>query len=135
MKNATDLLYTRAAAARIMNVSASKIVKFAVWDKVIFLQVKGHRCTFVSKKKFKLDFVESRQESGKNLEVDVNLFRPDQHLVYSKGNVYIVGKDMSCDCADFIAQSQAFGGRGCCKHGYAVLNYLGHNKLSDMIAA
>jgi hypothetical protein len=41
---------------------------------------------------------------------------------------------MYCTCDDFNNQLEFFG-RGCCKHGYAVLNSLGCQSLEHYLAA
>jgi predicted nucleic acid-binding Zn finger protein len=42
------------------------------------------------------------------------------------------GDGVFCACDDFNNQL-AFFGRGCCKHGYAVLGYLGLGSLADYL--
>jgi hypothetical protein len=132
-----SLFFSLASVSRISGVPAHLIDRFEVWEKVVFVVFqKGHgmRPRFLSKKSFYLSFVEDRKARSRSIVITPNAFA---HRVYTarnptNGHAYtvIMSDSVECQCADYRAQI-AFGGRGCCKHGYAVLSSLGFKSLSD----
>lgn len=138
MINKTNFIYSKSAAARILEVKPWKIVRFEIWAYVCFVQVKGQRPTFVSKKVFKQHFVDWRIQQGRSLcvaQVNQEHFRvvnPKKNTAYS---VYLFEDGLDCECEDYKNQIMIFNGKACCKHNYAVLAWLGHNRLQDYIAA
>lgn len=138
MINPTNFVYSRAAAARILDVKPWAIVRFEIWANVCFVQVRGQRPTFMSKKAFKRHFADWRIEQSKILcvaQVNPEHYRvvnPRKNTAYS---VFIDGNDFDCECHDYQNQIAIFSGnKACCKHAYAVLTYMGYNRLSDYIA-
>ncbi len=138
MINATNFVYSKAAAARILGVKAWAIARFEVWYKVCFVVVKGQRPTFMSKKAFREHFVEWRIQQSRSLCVaQVNrehyrVVNPKKSTAYS---VFVYEDGFDCECEDYKNQVLIFNGKACCKHNYAVLAWLGYNRLSDYIAA
>ncbi len=138
MINATNFVYSKAAAARILGVKVWAIARFEIWYKVCFVVVKGQRPTFISKKAFREHFVEWRIQQGRSLCVaQVNrehyrVVNPKKSTAYS---VFVYEDGFDCECEDYKNQVLIFNGRACCKHNYAVLTWLGYNRLSDYIAA
>lgn len=134
-----NFVYSRSSAARILGVESRDIVKFEVWWKVCFVQVRGCRPTFVSKKVFRQHFVDWRIERSRSLEV-IQFHREHFRVAnYKKGtaySVYLFEDGLDCTCHDYKNQILNFGGgRSCCKHIYAVLSYMGYNRLSDYVKA
>lgn len=139
MINSNNFVYSRAAVARILNVKHWAIARFEVWYKVCFIQVKGQRPTFISKKAFKQHFVDWRIEQSRSLcvaQVNEEYYRvlnPRKDTAYS---VFVHDDGFDCDCHDYRNQITIFGGgKACCKHAYGVLAWLGFNRLSDYLTA
>jgi hypothetical protein len=149
----TRRVYSKAAAARILDVPVYAIARFENWAYVCFVtvafwvriflpksrpQVKGQRPTFLGKKAFKQHFVDWRIQQGRSLctaQVNQEHFRvvnPRKNTAYS---VYLFEDGLDCECEDYRNQVLIFNGRACCKHNYAVLAWLGHNRLSDYVLA
>jgi hypothetical protein len=132
-----SLFFSLASVSRISGVPAHLISRFEIWEKVILVVFKkGHklRPRFLSKKSFYLSFVEDRQARSRSITVTKNAFADKVFTARNESNDHaytvIVSDVVDCQCADYRAQI-AFGGRGCCKHGYAVLRSLGFSSLSD----
>ncbi len=88
---------------------------------------------------FKAHFAEWRRAKSKGLKVTERLDCPNAYTVRNeyKESTYIVetrADGVFCECHDFSNQL-TFLGRGCCKHGYAVLNSLGFGSLYQYIQA
>jgi hypothetical protein len=153
MINKINFIYSKSAAARILDVKPHLIIRFEIWAYVCFVQVKGQRPTFISKKAFKQHFVDWRIQQGRSLctaQVNQEHFRvvnPRKNTAYS---VYLFEDGLDCECEDYKNQVLIFNGRACCKHtvgfrvgsfspetrpNYAVLAWLGHNRLSDYVLA
>ena len=132
-----SLFFNLASVARIASTGVDAIDRFEVWDHtvlVIFEKGRGLRPKFLSKKVFYSSFVEDRKARSRLIEITQN---PFANRVYTARNTtsnhsytVIVSDAIECQCADYRSQI-SFVGRGCCKHGYAVLNHLGFNSLSD----
>ncbi len=106
---------------------------------MIWVHARGQRPTFISKTELKAHFVERRKEEARSLEVTDWLRSPACYTVtnpQSRSKHQVMGhRDrLDCDCEDYRWQQQFFG-RGCCKHGYAVLQYLGFDSLRDYVAS
>ena len=131
-----NFVYSKAAAARILGVSVYAIARFEKWAYVCFVQVKGKRPTFISFNAFKAHFVEWRVEASKFLcvsKVNDSQYRvvnPKKNTAYS---VFVEADGLDCECKDYENQVAILKGRRCCKHGYAVLTWLGCDRLSDYL--
>lgn len=139
MATRSHLLYSAAAIRRMMGLKASVPVQLQEFFKVVWVWVKGQRPTFVSKADLKAHFVAHRQAAAQSLQVADWLRNPARYTVTNphSGSQYLVqerGDRLDCTCEDYYWQCQSFG-RGCCKHGYAVLQYLGFDSLREYMAA
>ncbi|MBD0334942.1 MAG: hypothetical protein ICV62_05600 [Cyanobacteria bacterium Co-bin13] len=133
MATRSTMLYSAAAVRRMLGLSPSTPVQLREFFKVIWVSVKGQRPTFISKAQLKSHFVKHRQAEAAQLQVTDWLRDPGQFTVtnpasQSRHLVSCRRDRLECDCEDYYWQRQTFG-RGCCKHGYAVLNYLGFESL------
>lgn len=139
MVTAFNILYSAAAVRRLLGLRSSAQVELKEFARVIWVWVKGQRPTFISKSVFKQHFAEWRKAQSKNLKVTERLDRPNTYTVrneYSE-TTYILetrSDGVFCTCDDFNNQLEFFG-RGCCKHGYAVLRHLGFGSLNEYITA
>ena len=138
MINRKNFLYSKAAAARLLGVKVNEIAKLEIWAYVCFVHVKGKRPTFISKKAFKQHFVDFRIENSKFLcvtqasSVWFRVVNPKKNTAYS---VWAFADGLDCECEDYKNQVMFFNGKACCKHCYAVLSWLGYNRLSHYISA
>lgn len=136
MVTAFSLVYS-AAAVRRMLATSFPVVRIEKWWKVCLVVFKGCRPRFMSRQAFLRHFVEWRKVQAQALQVTRHVGFSYIFAVrnVSKGSVYQVQTftgGLSCQCEDFQNQAQFFG-QACCKHGYAVLNYLGFDSLSGYI--
>jgi hypothetical protein len=130
------MLYTLTAASRILNTTFRNIKWVKTFWKVVNVCVKGSSPRFISKKLFWNAFVAFRQESAKSVQVKRIGERHFQAL--GKDDIYdleLIPNLITCTCVDFQNQMQQLNGKGCCKHGYAVLAQLGFSTLAEYIAA
>jgi len=137
MVTGMSILYSAAAVRRILGLSSSAKVQIQIFDLVVWVWVKGKRPTFISKKLFKSHFATWRQEQAKGLKLGNSWQGNFQVLNPKTERQYIVEARSSgvfCTCEDFNNQLD-FWGRGCCKHGYAVLNHLGFGSLGEFLTA
>ena len=135
-----NLFFNLASVARIAEAPIALIDRFEVWDHavlVIFEKGRGLRPKFLSKKAFYSSFVEDRKARSRLIEITPNPFADKIFTARNPANDHtytvIVGDSVECQCADYRSQI-SFVGRGCCKHGYAVLRSLGFSSLSDFQA-
>lgn len=132
------LIFSRAAVRRILNLGIYvNSIKVEVWASVVWVQVQHRRPFFMSKKAFTNHFREWRKASGQGLSVQWLPVPRAYGVRGSTGSRYLVrleGDQISCTCADYRQQHEAWG-RGCCKHGYAVLAQLGYGSLTEYQAA
>lgn len=136
MINATSLIYSKSAIARIEGVSPRDVVRFEVWAKVVFVIIRGRRPRFYSKKAFKQHFAAHRKQQAKELctsRVKNNWFRAINPKKGTAYDVYALQDAIDCTCEDYANQIR-FLKKGCCKHGYAVLLFeLGFTTLADYV--
>ncbi|NJN88919.1 MAG: metal-binding protein [Leptolyngbyaceae cyanobacterium SL_5_14] len=140
------MIYTIAAATQILNSKFTIATVISVTElksvvSVVYTRkgVRGKCCTFVSKQEFKEYFVTARQLRSKSYQVknvpggDYVVSGFENDTVRSQYLVSLEAFRIVCTCPDYREQNRLFKGRGCCKHGYAVLNHLGFSSLSDYI--
>lgn len=137
MVNESNILYSAAAVRRILGLSKSFSVKVREFANAVWVWVKGKRPTFMSKAVFKQHFVERRKQDSKSIRVQ----QRSSHLFVAfnpgKSTNYLLearADGVFCTCDDFNNQL-AFWSKGCCKHGYALLAYLGFMSLRDYLTA
>lgn len=139
MVSSKNLIYSIAAARRIFG-KALKVVRVERWLNCCLVVFENCRARFVSCKVFATHFAEWRKLAAAQLSVSPDPLR-GTFLVQnpSKGTGYLVhcfGRlGVGCECEDAENQLKFLGRRGCCKHGYAVLNHLGYSSLSAYMAA
>lgn len=131
------MVYSAAAVRRLLGLGPATPVQMQEFAQVIWVWVKGQRPTFISKKALKAHFVQHRQREAAQLRVSDWLRNPGQFTVTngisgSRHQVTTWRDRLECSCEDYHWQVQYFG-RGCCKHGYAVLQYLGFESLRDYL--
>jgi len=139
MVSRKNFIYSIAAARRILG-STFKIVRVERWFNVCLVVFSGCRARFMSCKAFTAHFVAWRKAQARALTVAptsnpnaYNVANPKKGTSY---RVFAFGKSgVACSCEDAGNQLKLLGRRGCCKHGYAVLSYLGYASLSDYITA
>jgi hypothetical protein len=135
--NRQQLLYSTAATRRILNLPDNVPVRVQEFHRVIWVWVSGRRPTFISKAIYHQHFVDFRRQTAKPLLAyhpsgdwqDWTVINPDKGTSY---RVKTCGDKITCTCEDYHNQVH-FLGRGCCKHGYAVLATLGFSSLRDFL--
>lgn len=126
-----QLLFNVSSTRRILGLAPSTQVKIQVWDKVIWVWVKGQRPTFVSKKKYFAEFARFRKEGGEKVKVYfANGFKAQG--AKETYNLHPQDTFIDCNCMDMQQQKEVWG-RGCCKHGYALLEMFGYKSLQDYV--
>lgn len=142
----TDLFFNAANAARALSTAYRNIKRVWVFANAIWVWVAGKRPKFVSKRLFWAAFVNFRKAGAIGASVQPFCERlPDGDTVSgyevraAKGTEWhTVIPDgfgaINCDCEDYNRQIDTIG-RGCCKHGYAVLNHLGFGSLREYVTA
>jgi hypothetical protein len=140
MVTAQNILYSVSAARRILGIYYPEIkVRIQVWKTVVWVYSEGRRPSFISKSVFKNHFAQWRKQQAKGLKVWEESWMPGGYNVFNpkKGTSYLVivkSDRVSCNCNDYTNQIEFFG-KGCCKHGYATLDYLGFSTLADYLTA
>jgi hypothetical protein len=126
-------IYSITAAIKILK--RKDICKLEIWAKIIFVKFTNGQARFVSKKDFWIEFHRSRKERAK--ELTVSYYGNDLYQVSSQSRLdpYLVSlnDDIQCECVDYDEQVKAKFKHPMCKHGWALLNYLGFNSLSAFI--
>lgn len=126
-------IYSITAAIKILG--RKDICKLEIWAHVIFIKFMNGQGRFMAKKDFWIEFHRSRKERAKDLVV--NHYGRDLYQVSSQSQVdpyfVSVGDDIQCECMDFANQAKSKFKHPMCKHGWAVINYLGFNSLSAYI--
>ncbi|WP_027250441.1 hypothetical protein [Planktothrix agardhii] len=150
MISAENLVYSKAALSRALKINPKSIVRFEVWDKVIFVIVKGQRPTFVSKNLFKKEFVEFRQRNSKLVSIIPHAVSDKLFLAQSEGKaerhqveIYQTYDNLiksRCVCEDyknqlenrFYLKKELGTSDRSCKHQIALETFLGGN-LRDYV--
>jgi hypothetical protein len=136
----SNLFFSKSSVSRVANVATNQIARFEVWDSVVFVVfVKGQklRPRFLSKKAFYADFVTSRQLAARQIKITKQLFSETKYTarntVSDRTYELVLENDRAiCECRDYRDQIE-FVGRGVCKHGYALLNFLGCKTMAEYI--
>lgn len=141
MLNKTNIIYSMAAAARILAKELGEVFKRVENIKIIgsivqvtYRTIFGRCSTFLSFVSFKKNFVDRRKADAQELEVKAGnngffVINPKKGTSYHC-RAWIDSID--CLCEDYKNQIIHFT-KGCCKHGYAVLNHLGFSNLNSYI--
>lgn len=144
------LIYTKESIARVLGVTVNRIGRMWVWAIGFWIWIKGRRPRLYKKSLFEMDFVNFRRNGSKSYTVKYipNAYKDalPQYRVTSNDNpnrTYRVTdtstKDgtsrlMQCECEDYKKMAEAYKAP-VCKHGYALLSYLGHNSLKEANAS
>lgn len=127
------IMYNVSATRRIMGLNPNTQVKIQVWDKVIWVHVEGKRPTFLSKKLYHKHFAQFRREGAKA----VKIYFANGFKAQGAKEVYDLTPNdthIECGCQDFLNQREIWG-RGCCKHGYALLGLFGYDSLQEYVVS
>lgn len=134
MINPNNFIYSRAAVARMLGIASQLVKKVEVWANCIFVIVQGRRPRFWKKASFTNHFVNHRIFSSRYYEVASK--SKSTFEVWNDKSSYELSalqETIQCPCEDYSNQQRIFKGKGCCKHGYAVLRFLGFERLSEYI--
>ena len=133
---ADKLIYTRKAAARLLNVEDDSVEFVHVADNFILVGTFNDSVK-LDKKEFIDVFVNDRKARSQNMTVTQNVDNGSRFTVRNEDNghryqVQLYSDGVTCQCADFHKQVDALG-RGCCKHTYATLGAYGFGSLGDYL--
>lgn len=133
MKTRESLLFSKVAASVILQTLPHLIQKVEEFENCVLVVARGMRATFVSKKKFYEEFVESRKQRAIDLECEK--FSDREYIIINpvNGNRYLIefnDRGVECGCEDYLNQMQVLG-RACCKHCYRGLFEKGCVSLRD----
>lgn len=136
MVTSLNLIYSAAAVRRMIG-DRFPVVRVEKWWKVCLVVFRGCRPRFMSRQAFLRHFVEWRKAQARALQVTrhigfTNIFSVRNETKNSVYQVQTFAGGLNCQCEDFQNQAQ-FLGKACCKHGYAVLNFLGFDSLNAFI--
>ena len=139
MVTAFNIMFSKAAAAKVMCCAASDILQVRKFAFVAWVWVRGQRPRFVSLKAFKIAFVMRRMRAAVALKAEQWDNIPAYFTVRNeeKGSSYPVemcSYGPKCECEDYRNQKKFFG-KGVCKHGYAALGVLGYGSLGSYLEA
>ena len=137
MVTAQNLVYSKAAAARILNLDYILIKDIEIWNKVVLVKVQDQKSKFISKKDFRQHFVDWRKARSIGLETTPHLYNQELFAVHNlhKDTQYQVSvhpQELICNCDDWANQKEHLG-KACCKHCYSVLSYLKYLSLKEYI--
>jgi hypothetical protein len=142
------LVYTKESIARVLGVTVKAIGRMMVWAIGFWVWIRGRRPRLYKKSLFEMDFLTFRRNSSKAYSVkpipkiyDHNL---QEYYVTHDGNpkkVYKItdsyvklatrtSRLFLCQCEDFKKMLEAYKAP-VCKHGYALLSYLGYQTLGE----
>jgi len=134
MINPKNFIYSRAAVARMLGIASQLIKKVEIWANCIFVIVQGRRPRFWKKASFRNHFVDHRKFEARYYEVAAK--SDSKFEVWNSKSSYqleALQTEIKCPCEDYNNQQRIFKGKGCCKHGYAVLHFLGFDRLSQYV--
>lgn len=129
------LLFSKTATARILNVERFMIERIQVWDKTIWVKMRGEKPQLISQNIYFNHFVTYRQKNSTNLiaiKEDTAKWQVINPQKETWNIVNLVGDRLTCTCEDYKNQINILK-RGCCKHCYKVLNEIGCHSLSDYV--
>lgn len=127
--------FTKTATARLLGVALKSVNLVREFAHAVWVHVLGKRPTFVSKDRYRADFLAQRQEAAKVVQATRHADGSWTTWNAANGNVYEVvpannPQGYRCECEDNSRQSATYG-FGVCKHLLAVKAAL----LSDQLIA
>ncbi|NET31367.1 MAG: hypothetical protein F6K19_05115 [Cyanothece sp. SIO1E1] len=133
MVTAENLVYSRAAASRILGLLYRRVNHLKVFNNAVWVWVPGKRPTFLSKKLFEQHFHEWRMQQAQSLTVMEN--GPGTWTVYNpkRGTCYRVSleaQEYTCECEDFKSQAVYLEQQPLCKHCWAVVSCCSSSKAA-----
>lgn len=135
MVSSENFVFSRAAVARMLKIDRALVKRVEVWSNCVFVIVVGRRPRFWKKSDFQNHFVDHRKNESKYYSA-VSMVNEEFNVWSRDGKRYILKglpETVQCPCEDYQNQQRIFKGKGCCKHGYAVLSFLGFDRLSEYI--
>lgn len=134
MVTSKNFVFSRAAVARMLGIASILVKKVEKWANCIFVIVVGRKPRFWKKSDFQNHFVDHRKEQSTYYNVTERNNGEFEAWNNTKSyKLQALTETIVCPCEDYANQQRIFKGRGCCKHGYAVLRVLGFDRLSDYI--
>jgi len=150
MISTNNYIYSKSALARVLGINPKLIVRLEVWASVVFVVIKGKRPTFVSKKVFKQEFINFRNNGYKLVTITPQAVSETWFLSKSKDSkdqhkleIFTTHDNLiksRCDCEDYknLKERRFYLNRELgkidlkCKHQLALESFLG-GSLSDYI--
>lgn len=131
-------LYSKNRTAKLLGVKTSEIEFVMLLDDGnVLVGLFNDSITIPAVKFTELYSSERKEKAIKEKLWSVKKNNENTYLVvHGRKSKYTVniGDFLQCECKDYQISSQIFNSQlVCCKHGYAVLNQLGHNSLKDYI--
>jgi hypothetical protein len=130
---AQKLLVNKYQSAKLIGISHKDITGTEINGNVVtvttsygveVLDLNQYKQVFVSNRKQRLEEINIDGKKGKTFAVN-----PKKQSVYQ---LTPVSTAIHCECVDYQNQVKAFG-KGCCKHGYALLNSYGMTSLNELL--
>ncbi len=137
MITAQNLIYSKAAASRILGINKTEIKEIENWPKVILVKIHNQKSKFISKPDFRQHFADWRKSRSLSLEPTPHVYNKQLFTVYNpykdtRYQVRVHPQELICECDDWNNQKEILG-RACCKHCYSVLNYLNYSSLKEYL--
>jgi hypothetical protein len=118
----------------MLRIAEQAVSRVEEWANCVFVIIKGRRPRFWKKADFLCHFVDWRRHQSKKLIVDSLSTEDFKVQNFKKRYNYICQlkpDTIKCQCEDYKNQVKFVEKVGVCKHGYAVLSFLGIAKLSE----
>ena len=137
MTNARNLIYSIAAAARILKIQKESIKALEIWQKVVLVKIHHQKAKFISRKDFCQHFADWRKSRSNELKATPHIYNKELFTVHNphqdtRYQVSVHPQELICNCEDWANQKEHLG-KACCKHCYSVLNYLNYSSLSEYV--
>ena len=139
--NPEQYVYSRGAAAAILELKKKDIEEVAPTAIAIRIYLTNGSSKLVSKRLFKEYFATSRQQRGEEITIHqmdtkVNYLAESQREVGKYYEVHILPSHLTCTCADWRMQNEELHlEHPTCKHCYAVLKSLNFATLKEYLTA
>lgn len=136
-KTSNQLLYSKSAIARVLNISLPEIERYQFWKTGVWVKVVGQKPTIVSFKTLKQHFVDFRKNNIDSLIAHQDSQNQSHWQVYNSQSqscyqLELHSDKITCNCDDYLTQQQLLP-KACCKHCYKVLNQIGFSSLQDYL--
>ena len=131
----TRWIFSRSAAERILGLPSLTVQDVAVRTDNVYI-FDGKNKYFLPKSEFYSEFIRCRRAKANEITAVPhkysNLFKVTNHENGNQYPVRLLPDTVQCKCRDYEKQIELLG-KGCCKHGYAVIGMLGHDSLASYI--